>query len=130
MLHYFDPEGGEDSSGVWRPSAVITETNLLAATSGYEFTAGFKNRVDGFIGFENGTNVDYTYDHADNNEWMRFGFSDTNQVTVDTPYWADTTDTRSPGYVVGSTEAPGVIDGADWRFVVVWRLAPCYLFGW
>ena len=111
----FDPEGGEDSSGVWRPSAVITETNLLAATSGYEFTAGFKNRVDGFIGFENGTNVDYTYDHADNNEWMRFGFSDTNQVTVDTPYWADTTDTSSPGYVVGSTEAPGVIDGADWN---------------
>ena len=111
----FDPNGGDDSSGIWRPSAVVTEYNMLAASSGYEFTAGFENRTDGFVGFDNGTNVDYTYDHVDNKEWMRFGFSDTNQVTVDTPYWADTTDPSSPSYVPGSTEAPGFIDGSDWN---------------
>ena len=112
----YDPDlvKEDGSTGAWRPSSIITEYSMNAATSGYEFTAGFQNRTDGFVGFDNGTNVDYTYDHVDNKEWMRFGFSDTNQLTVDTPYWADTTDPSSPSYVEGSREAPGYIDGADW----------------
>ena len=85
-------------------------------TGGYEITGGFLNRSNA---------ITYTQAQADAGTWMRFGFSSTNQLTTDTPYWgngpdpdeaphAGTTDYQSVGLFSGSYMPSGVTQMIDY----------------
>lgn len=67
-----------------------TSSLVSTADTGYEFTGGFEDRLDGSSGLsETGTSVRYTASDASSGVWKRFGFSLTNQVANDNPYWTD-----------------------------------------
>jgi hypothetical protein len=66
--------------------------------SGYEFTGGFTDRTTGQSGANDlGSNVEYTSDLVDARRWYRFGITDTDQATRDSPYWTDPTPSPSAG---------------------------------
>lgn len=55
---------------------------------GYEFTGGFSDRLAGQSGENDfGTLVSYTQDMADNDRWLRFGFSESARDANDSPYF-------------------------------------------
>ena len=55
---------------------------------GYEFTGGFSDRLAGQSGGNDfGTLVAYTQEMADNNRWLRFGFSESARDANDQPYF-------------------------------------------
>lgn len=55
---------------------------------GYEFTGGFSDRLSGQSGANDfGTLVSYTQEMADNNRWLRFGFSEAARDANDSPYF-------------------------------------------
>lgn len=88
-------------------SPTIT-TDIENATGGYEFTGGFTDRLTGASGASDiGSNVSYTQDMADNNQWYRFGFDATRQIALDTPYWGDSSNENEAPHA-GTTDYQGV----------------------
>ena len=77
--------------------------------SGYEFTGGFADRTTGQSGASDlGSNVSYTQTMADNDRWLRFGFSSAQQLANDVPYWTDPTPAPAAGIgLFGGSHMPG-----------------------
>jgi len=65
--------------------------------AGYEYTAGFADRIDGTAGTTLGSNVSYTEEQADAGVWRRFGLDASKQLANDVPYWTDPTPTPAGG---------------------------------
>jgi hypothetical protein len=71
----------------------------LAGTgkAGYEFTGGFVDRLSGIAGGNDfGTLVAYTRQMANNDQWMRFGLSESGNITNDVAYWSDPDPSSNP----------------------------------
>ena len=89
------PEAGE------RPVYINAAGDLdvgKVARSGYEFTGGFADRTTGQAGASDvGSNVSYTQDLVNAGRWMRFGFSEAQQLANDVPYWTDPTPAPAAG---------------------------------
>lgn len=85
-------------------------TPVALATTGYEFTAGFSDRLTGAPNSEVGTSVSYTRSMSRNGTWMRFGIDSTRQLANDVPYWTDPTpaDPAGIGLYGGSALPNGV----------------------
>ena len=66
-----------------------TETRIIGADGGYEFTAGFTDRTTGQAGISaDGSNILYTQAMVNAERWMRFGFDATQQaadIVTDAP---------------------------------------------
>ena len=70
--------------------AVVAEVGQkgTGGEGGYEFTGGFSDRLAGQSGGNTfGTLVGYTQEMADNNRWLRFGFSESAHDANDQPYF-------------------------------------------
>lgn len=66
---------------------------------GYEFTGGFADRLTGQAGAnEFGTFVAYTQTMADDDQWLRFGFSEAARDANDTVYWSDPDTANDPKF--------------------------------
>ena len=64
---------------------------LIEADGGYEFTGGFQDRLTGQAGANDlGTFVSYTDQMAEDQRWLRFGFSSAANVANDQQYWGET----------------------------------------
>ena len=87
------------------------------ASGGLEFTGGFADRTTGQSGANDlGTNVQYTQAMADDDQWLRFGFSAAQQVINDVPYFPTTsfeTFDQSKGLFGGAHMPPNVTDLFD-----------------
>lgn len=93
---YTDQDGDAfepiEISGV---SDSITEGNVDSyvgkAQGGYELTGGFKDRLTGQSGANDlGTFVAYTTEMADEQRWLRFGYSSAANAANDQQYWGET----------------------------------------
>lgn len=68
------------------------------ARSRYEFSGGLELRTTGAAGASDvGSNVSYTQDLVNAGRWMRFGFSEAQQLANDVPYWTDPTPSPAAG---------------------------------
>ena len=75
------------------------DLSLAAATSGYEFTGGFSDRLTGNAGSSDiGTYVNYTQNMVDNGQWLRFGFDPSAQSANDNAYWSDPDPNQDPDF--------------------------------
>ena len=86
-------EGGYPSaSGEQNAADIATlQADISNLGSGYEFTGGFEDRVNGQSGANDlGSNVQYTQTQADGGVWRRFGFDTARQVANDIEYWGET----------------------------------------
>ena len=86
-------EGGYPSaSGEQNAADIATlQADISNLGSGYEFTGGFADRVNGQSGANDlGSNVQYTQTQADGGVWRRFGFDTARQVANDIEYWGET----------------------------------------
>ena len=86
-------EGGYPSaSGEQNAADIATlQADISNLGSGYEFTGGFADRVNGQSGANDlGSNVQYTQTQADDGVWRRFGFDTARQVANDIEYWGET----------------------------------------
>lgn len=82
-----------------------------AAESGYEYTGGFTDRTTGTTGTDLGTNVEYTAAMVADDQWLRFGFDSSQQVTNDQPYWSDPSPAPHNGIgLFGGAYMPSDID--------------------
>ena len=64
---------------------------LIEADGGYEFTGGFQDRLTGQAGANDfGTFVSYTDQMAEDERWLRFGFSSAANAANDQQYWGET----------------------------------------
>lgn len=80
------------------------------ATTGYEFTAGFSDRLIGAPNSQTGSDVLYTQQMSDDDIWLRFGLDSARQVANDVPYWTDPTPASPAGVgLYGGTALPGGI---------------------
>lgn len=96
-----------------------TVDQVEAAEGGYEFTGGFADRTTGTAGVgQIGDNVLYTSDMVTNKRWLRFGFSSTQQDSVDQPYWTDPppADATGVGLFGGSYMPGGITSMFDFDF--------------
>ena len=92
----------------------INQTQIDKANGGYEFTGGFTDRTTGTAGASDiGTDVAYTTAMASNKQWLRFGFSDSQQQANDAPYWGDGADSVEAPHA-GTTDyiGKGLFSGA------------------
>ncbi|WGL30518.1 hypothetical protein SCRES1_gp91 [Synechococcus phage S-CRES1] len=85
---------------------------------GYEFTGGFSDRLSGQSGANDfGTLVSYTQEMADNNRWLRFGFSEAARDANDAPYFPVGSDYDGTQGLFGGEHLPRnctrLIDYAD-----------------
>ena len=81
---------------------------------GYEFTAGFTDRVSGLAGVSDfGNDIEYTSTMVSNRSWLRFGFDSARQIANDLPYWGDSSDPDEAPHA-GTTDYQnvGVFSGA------------------
>lgn len=86
---------------------------------GYEFTGGFSDRTTGTAGAsEVGSNVLYTQDMVNADQWLRFGFDSAQQNTNDFAYWTEPTPapTAGVGLFGGSYMPSGVTSMFDFGF--------------
>ena len=86
---------------------------------GYEFTGGFADRTTGAAGSSDvGSNVFYTQDMVNNQQWYRFGFDSAQQATNDSAYWAEPAPapTAGVGLFGGSYMPAGVTSMFDFGF--------------
>lgn len=80
------------------------------ATTGYEFTAGFSDRLVGAPNNQVGSDVLYTQQMSDDEVWLRLGLDSTRQVANDVPYWTDPTPAAPAGVgLYGGAALPGDI---------------------
>lgn len=87
----------------------IDQTVIDSGIGGYEFTGGFADRFVGSTSVDAvGSNVAYTQAMADNEDWLRFGFSTARQLANDAPYWGDNADDPNEAPHSGSTDYQGV----------------------
>ena len=93
---------------------LTTEQTIVLgnADGGYEFTGGFRDREAGITGAnELGTDVEYTQALADNNRWLRFGFSNAAQLANDNPYWTEPAPADASGIgLFGGSYMPSGVD--------------------
>lgn len=76
---------------------------------GYEFSGGFADRLSGQSGANDfGTFVAYTQGMADDNQWMRFGFSEAARDANDNVYWSDPDTANDPEFDAGKGLFGGV----------------------
>ena len=101
----------------------INLDELETVAGGYEFTGGFTDRLSGQSGQNDyGTFVGYTQAMADEDQWLRFGFSDAAQVANDVAYWDDPDPDLDPdfdqtkGLFGGVHMPPGVSNLFDFSF--------------
>ena len=82
---------------------------LIEADGGYEFTGGFQDRLTGQAGANDfGTFVSYTDQMAEDERWLRFGFSSAANVANDQQYWGETDPTYdSTKGLFGGLHMPG-----------------------
>lgn len=81
---------------------------------GYEFTAGFEDRVTGTAGVSDiGTDVEYDATMVSSGSWLRFGFDSDRQVINDTPYWVDGSggEEEAPGSGTNGYQTVGLFSG-------------------
>ena len=93
----------------------VDQTIIDSGIGGYEFTGGFADRTDGQTSVNLvGTNVEYTQAMANNEDWLRFGFSTTQQTANDLPYWTDDVDNPDEAPHSGTTDyiGTGLFGGA------------------
>jgi hypothetical protein len=91
------------------------------ADGGYEFTGGFADRTTGTAGASViGSNIQYTQAMVNNDQWFRFGFDSTQQVTNDSAYWTEPAPapTAGVGLFGGSYMPSGVTSLFDFGFNV------------
>lgn len=93
------------------------------STSGYEFTGAFEDRLSGQAGQEDfGTFVGYTQAMVDDDQWLRFGFSQAAQTANDNAYWNDPDPNLDPtfdqtkGLFGGMHMPPGVDNLFDFDY--------------
>ena len=97
----------------------VTSEQLAVASGGYEFTGGFTDRTTGTAGASDvGSNVLYTAEMVDEQQWLRFGFDTTSQANNDSPYWTEPTpaDATGVGLFGGSYMPGGVTSLFDYGF--------------
>lgn len=90
---YPSASGEQNELNIATLQADVTEaqTDISKLGSGYEFTGGFVDRVNGQSGANDlGSNVQYTQTQADGGVWRRFGFSTARQIANDVEYWGET----------------------------------------
>lgn len=100
---------------------VTTGGDPSKSDGGYEFTGGFADRTTGTAGASAiGSNVFYTQDMVNNQQWYRFGFDSAQQVTNDSAYWSDPapSPTSGIGLFGGSYMPSGVTSMFDFGFSV------------
>ena len=106
------------ASGVVYSSPIEVGQSGAGGEGGYEFTGGFADRLVGQSGGNDfGTLVAYTQEMADNNRWLRFGFSETARDANDQPYFPVGADYDGTKGLFGGEHLPrnceGLIDFAD-----------------
>lgn len=79
---------------------------------GYEFTGGFSDRLTGQSGENDfGTLVSYTQEMADNDRWLRFGFSEAARDANDQPYFPTSSGYDGTKGLFGGEHLPRNCDG-------------------
>lgn len=97
----------------------LTLAKAIESDGGYEFTGGFADRTTGTAGASDvGSNVFYTQDMVNDQQWYRFGFDSAQQVTNDSAYWSDPAPapTSGVGLFGGSYMPSGVTSMFDFGF--------------
>lgn len=85
-----------------------SEGDLRQSDGGYEFTGGFSAKETGADGGANfGTYLTYDAANVAADEWLRFGFTSTSQVTEDVAYWTD----PDPSGQTGFDQTKGLFGG-------------------
>lgn len=86
-----------------------TVSEMSDGAGGYEFTGGFEDRTAGTAGANDlGSNVQYTQEMVNNRRWLRFGFSNAQQLANDNPYWSNPTPEDAAGVgLFGGLHMPG-----------------------
>lgn len=113
---FFSNVVGISAEGVSEEVFDLTTSSIsLNADGGYEFTGGFTDRTTGQAGASDiGSNVLYTQEMVDADQWLRFGFDTTQQAAIDVPYWTDPTPAPAGGIgLFGGSYLP---DGATGLF--------------
>ena len=94
--------------------AIVAEVGQGGAggEGGYEFTGGFSDRLAGQSGGNDfGTLVAYTQEMADNNRWLRFGFSESARDANDQPYFPTGSNYDGTKGLFGGEHLPRNCDG-------------------
>jgi hypothetical protein len=90
---------------------VTNTTNIINATSGYEFTGGFTDRTSGQAGASDiGTDVVYTAQMVSEKTFLRFGFDTTQQQANDQPYFPTEVGHDTTKGLFGGSKLPEGVD--------------------
>ena len=94
-------------------------SDIVELGTGYEFTGGFADRVNGQSGASDiGSNVQYTREQALAGTWLRFGFNRSRQVANDVAYFpvSGSSFDQTKGLFGGIHMPDGVDDLFDFDF--------------
>lgn len=99
-------------SGVVYSGPVEVGQDGTGGEGGYEFTGGFSDRLSGQSGANDfGTLVAYTQQMADDQSWLRFGFSEASRDTNDAPYFPTGSNYDATKGLFGGEHLPRNCDG-------------------